>query len=78
MFKPLIHSLIHLHRSFYTCLTINLQATENQVIKKKMLDAIFPDLKTNGDGIATYKGVPFSTSSGVCKAQRGLSNGKVS
>jgi phenylalanyl-tRNA synthetase alpha chain len=53
-------------------------ATENQVIKKKILDAIFPDLKTNGDGIATYKGVPFSTSSGVCKAQRGLSNGKVS
>jgi len=53
------------------------QATENQVIKKKMLDVIFPDLKTNGDGVATYKGVPFSTSAGVCKAQSGLANGNV-
>jgi len=42
-------------------------ATENQVIKKKMLDAIFPDLKTNADGIAIYKGVPLSTSAGSCK-----------
>lgn len=41
-------------------------ATENQVIKKKMLDAIFPDLKTNDDGVATYKGVPLSTSAGPC------------
>lgn len=43
-------------------------ATENQVIKKKMLDTIFPDLKTNSDGIATYKGVPLSTSAGPCQA----------
>jgi len=42
-------------------------ATENQVIKKKMLDAIFPDLKTDADGIASYKGVPLSTSAGPCK-----------
>jgi methionine--tRNA ligase beta chain len=47
-------------------------ASENQVIKKKMLDAIFPELKTNGDGVATYKGVPLSTSAGVCKSS--LSN----
>lgn len=39
-------------------------ATPNQLLKKKMLDAIFPDLKTNGDGVATYKGVPLSTSAG--------------
>jgi hypothetical protein len=45
-------------------------ATENQVIKKKMLDAIFPDLKTNEEGVATYryKGVPLSTSAGSCKS----------
>lgn len=43
-------------------------ATENQVIKKKMLDAIFPDLKTNDEGVATYKGVPLSTSAGVCQS----------
>jgi methionine--tRNA ligase beta chain len=42
-------------------------ATENQIIKKKMLDEIFPDLKTDGSGVATYKGVPLSTSAGPCK-----------
>jgi len=52
-------------------------ATENQVIKKKMLDAIFPDLKTDDDGVATYKGVPFTTSAGVCKAQNGMANAEV-
>lgn len=42
-------------------------ATENQVIKKKMLEQIFPDLKTNASGVATYKGVPLSTSAGPCQ-----------
>jgi methionine--tRNA ligase beta chain len=42
-------------------------ATENQIIKKKMLDEIFPDLKTDASGVATYKGVPLSTSAGPCK-----------
>jgi len=42
-------------------------ATENQVIKKKMLDTIFPDLKTDTDGVATYKGIPLRTSAGACK-----------
>lgn len=42
-------------------------ATENQIIKKKMLDEIFPDLKTDASGVATYKGVPLSTSAGSCK-----------
>ena len=55
-----------------------IQATENQLIKKKMLDVIFSDLKTNGDGVATYKGVPFTTSAGVCRAQTGLANGNIS
>lgn len=44
-------------------------ATENQLIKKKMLDAIFPDLKTNADGVACYKSVPLSTSAGPCRAE---------
>mmetsp|Transcript_17496 Transcript_17496/g.26561 ORF Transcript_17496/g.26561 Transcript_17496/m.26561 type:complete len:239 (+) Transcript_17496:119-835(+) len=51
-------------------------ATENQVIKKKMLNAIFPDLKTDDDGLATYKGVPFTTSAGACKAS--LINAEIS
>jgi phenylalanyl-tRNA synthetase alpha chain len=52
-------------------------ATENQVIKKKMLDVIFPNLKTNQQGIATYNGVPFMTSAGPCRAQTGLANADV-
>jgi phenylalanyl-tRNA synthetase alpha chain len=52
-------------------------ATENQIIKRKMLDAIFPDLKTNGDGVATYKGKPLATAEGPCKAQNGMANANV-
>jgi aminoacyl tRNA synthase complex-interacting multifunctional protein 1 len=44
-------------------------ATENQVLKKKMLDAIFPDLKTNDEGLATYQGKPLTTSAGACTAE---------
>ena len=36
-------------------------ATENAVIKKKMLKVIFPDLKINMDGIAVYKDQPLYT-----------------
>ena len=53
-----------------------LQATENQILKKKMLEEIFPDLQTNSDGLATYKGVPLTTSVGACMA-KGLSNAKI-
>ena len=53
-------------------------ATENQILKRKMLDVIFPDLKTNEAGVATYKGVPLSTSAGACVAQDKMSNCQVS
>ena len=53
-------------------------ATENQLARKKLLDLVFPELKTNVNGIATYKGFPLSTSAGSCKAQRGLANADVS
>lgn len=45
-------------------------ATENQVIKKKILNAVFPDLKVDGDGVAVYKGVQLKTATGgeTCKA----------
>mmetsp|Transcript_6549 Transcript_6549/g.9575 ORF Transcript_6549/g.9575 Transcript_6549/m.9575 type:complete len:797 (-) Transcript_6549:71-2461(-) len=52
-------------------------ATENQVGKKKMMDKIFPDLKTNDDGVASYKGIPLMTSAGACKAQTGLAGADV-
>lgn len=42
-----------------------------------MLDTIFPDLRTDGSGGATYKGVPLSTSAGVCKAQNGMADAEV-
>jgi len=53
-------------------------ATENQVIKKKMLDVICPDLKTDDDGVATYKGIPFNTSAGVCRSPSGMKGASVS
>lgn len=53
-------------------------ATENQIGKKKMLDIVFPDLKTNEDGTATYKGIPLMTSAGVCTAQTNLPDANVS
>eukprot|EP00213_Chloropicon_mariensis_P002257 CAMPEP_0197473444 /NCGR_PEP_ID=MMETSP1309-20131121/4805_1 /TAXON_ID=464262 /ORGANISM="Genus nov. species nov., Strain RCC998" /LENGTH=273 /DNA_ID=CAMNT_0043012557 /DNA_START=13 /DNA_END=831 /DNA_ORIENTATION=+ len=36
--------------------------------KKKLLEKLFPDLKTDADGVATYKGAVFKASTGVCKA----------
>ena len=57
---------------------VSFQATENQVIKKKMLDAIFPDLLTDGEGVATFKGTPFMTSAGPCVAQNEMPNSQVS
>lgn len=51
-------------------------ATENQVMKKKMLDAIFPDLKTDENGVPCYKGIPLSTSVGSCKPS--LANATIS
>jgi len=55
----------------------NNKATENQIVKKKILNAIFPDLTTDGNGVATYKGVALSTSAGPCVAQNKLANAPV-
>jgi methionine--tRNA ligase beta chain len=52
-------------------------ATENQILKKKMLNVIFPDLKTDGGGVACYKGRPFMTSAGPCVAQNKMPNTSV-
>lgn len=68
----------HLQCSYTLYLRLSyIKATENQIQKKKMLDVIFPELKTDGSGVATYKEVPFTTSAGVCKAQGGLKNAAV-
>ena len=52
-------------------------ATENQVAKKKILDKVFPDFMTDGEGVATYKGVPLTAGSGKCVAGGGLANAQV-
>eukprot|EP00250_Pteridium_aquilinum_P009682 c18857_g1_i1 orf=129-1361(+) len=36
--------------------------------KKKQLEKIFPDLCTDDNGVATYRGIPFMTSAGPCKS----------
>ena len=41
-------------------------ASSAAVKKKKICDAVFPDLKTNADCVACYKGVPMNTSAGPC------------
>lgn len=43
--------------------------------KKKQLDKITPHLYTDDKGVATYKGIPFMTSSGPCTAS--LSNASI-
>eukprot|EP01121_Diplochlamys_sp_Union-15-3_P010238 TRINITY_DN2858_c0_g1_i1.p1 TRINITY_DN2858_c0_g1~~TRINITY_DN2858_c0_g1_i1.p1 ORF type:complete len:113 (+),score=21.95 TRINITY_DN2858_c0_g1_i1:123-461(+) len=45
--------------------------------KKKIFEKLQPDLSTNSEGVATYKGVPFKTSAGVCKVKT-LKNCKLS
>lgn len=53
-------------------------ATENAVQKKKVLDAVFPDLKTDSNGVASYKGVPLTAGSGSCVAEGGMADAQVS
>ena len=36
--------------------------------KKKLLEKLFPDLKTDKEGVAMYKNAAFTTTKGVCKA----------
>ena len=36
--------------------------------KKKLLEKLFPDLKTDADGVAKYKNAAFTTSKGTCTA----------
>jgi aminoacyl tRNA synthase complex-interacting multifunctional protein 1 len=52
-------------------------ATENQVGKKKILEAILPDLKTNQDGVACYRGIPFMTTAGKCVSQSRMPNADI-
>ena len=52
-------------------------ATENQILKKKMLDRIFPDLNTNANGFVTYKGVPMVSAVAASTCQPTFPNSNV-
>ena len=54
------------------------KATENQILKKKMMDKIFPDMKTNSEGIATYQGEALSTEAGPCVSQTKMADSQIS
>ena len=43
-------------------------ATENQVQKKKIFEKVYPDLRTDADGVACYKGKPLVVGGGACVA----------
>ena len=51
---------------------------ENKIAKKKIFEKVAPDLVTDDDGVATYKGVKFTTSKGPCVAEKKMKGGHVS
>ena len=50
---------------------------ENKVAKKKMFEKLAPDLKTDENGLVTWKGKKSVTSAGSCKAVNGMANAQV-
>jgi methionine--tRNA ligase beta chain len=51
---------------------------ENKIAKKKIFEAIAPDLKTDDNGEVVWRGAKGTTSAGVCKAVNGMANAHVS
>ena len=41
-------------------------ASSAQIKKKKVFEGVMPDLKTNGERVACYKGVVMATTAGPC------------
>ena len=52
--------------------------TENKLAKKKMLEKLAPDLKTDSDGVVVWKGIKSVTSAGPCVASKGMKDAQVS
>jgi hypothetical protein len=50
--------------------------SENKVQKKKIWEAVQPDLKTTGSGVAVYRDLPMLTSAGTVTVAR-LLNGSI-
>lgn len=51
---------------------------ENKVAKKKILEKLAPDLKTDENGVVVWKGVKSMTTAGSCVAVNGMKNAQVS
>ena len=51
---------------------------ENKVAKKKIFEAITPDLRTDGTGEVVWRDSKGRTSTGVCRAVNGMVNAQVS
>ncbi|KAL3806652.1 hypothetical protein ACHAXA_001954 [Cyclostephanos tholiformis] len=51
---------------------------ENKIAKKKIFEAIAPDLRTDDSGDVVWRGTKGYTSSGVCRAVNGMANAHVS
>mmetsp|Transcript_10661 Transcript_10661/g.16176 ORF Transcript_10661/g.16176 Transcript_10661/m.16176 type:complete len:475 (-) Transcript_10661:206-1630(-) len=51
---------------------------ENKLAKKKMLEKIAPDLKTNDEGVVVWKNNKSITSAGPCLASKGMKGAQVS
>jgi methionyl-tRNA synthetase len=48
----------------------------NQIAKKKVWEAVQPDLSTSGERVALYKDLPFNTKHGVCTVET-VAGGKI-
>lgn len=53
-------------------------AAENAFAKKKMLEKLAPDLKTDDSGVVVWKGAKSVTSAGPCIASKGMAGAQVS
>ena len=51
---------------------------ENKVAKKKVFEAVAPDLKTDAQGVVVWKGTPAKTEAGGVKALNGMPDAQVS
>jgi len=54
----------------------NFPGEPEKVLKKETLDKVLPDLKSNGDCVATYKGLPLMTAAGPCNV-KSIANGGI-
>lgn len=52
--------------------------TESRLAKKKMLEKLAPDLKTDGEGVVVWKEHKSVTSAGPCVASKGMKDAQVS